>query len=125
MSDHSLSSSRRLNKLAAACLSISLATGTVYATSTSAPVAFAQDAETGDNDSDNGGNDNDNGNDADAQPEESSLSNSSVATDEESALAKVVNSLSLILAVGGIAGAMVSLIAHFAAMALPSVPWQN
>lgn len=117
MSEHSTSSPRRVNRFLAACLSLSLVTGTAVITSTSAPVAFAQDAE---NDDTNPGN---NSKDKDEQPEVSSWDTSSVATDDESDLGRAVNAISLVLAVGGMVGIAASLVMHFAAMALPEVPW--
>ena len=127
MSGHS-SSARRLNKIAAVCLSFALATGTVVVTSTSAPVAQAQETESGEdtgNNTDNGNNDSAVDDGAEEQPEVSSFDSSSVATDEESDLGRTVNALSFVLAVSGIVGIAASLVMHFAAMALPVVPWKN
>lgn len=123
MSEHSMSSSRRVNRFLAACLSLSLVTGTTVVTSTSAPVAFAQDAEN--DDTDPGNNSGDEDEDDDEQPEVSSWDTSSVATDEESDMGRAVNAISFVLAVGGMVGIAASLVMHFAAMALPEVPWKN
>ena len=123
MSEHSISSPRRVNRILAACLSLSLITGTAVVTSTSAPVAFAQDAEN--DDTDPGNNSEDEHEDEDKQPEVSSWDTSSVATDDESDLGRAVNAISFVLAVGGIVGIAASLVMHFAAMALPEVPWKN
>lgn len=125
MSEHSMSSPRRVNRILAACLSLSLVTGTAVVTSTSAPVAFAQDAENDDTDPGNDSEDDDEDEDEDEQPEVSSWDLSSVATDEESDMGRAVNAISFVLAVGGMVGIAASLVMHFAAMALPEVPWKN
>ncbi|MEY8578714.1 hypothetical protein AALI21_10455 [Corynebacteriaceae bacterium 6-324] len=121
MSEHSMSSPRRVNRILAACLSLSLVTGTAVVTSASAPVTFAQDAENGNTDPGNNSDDED----EDEQPEVSSWDTSSVATDEESDMGRAVNAISFVLAVGGMVGIAASLVMHFAAMALPEVPWTN
>lgn len=123
MSEHSMSSPRRVNRILAACLSLSLVTSTAVVASTSTPVAFAQDAEN--DDTDPGNNSEDEDEDEDKQPEVSSWDTSSVATDEESDMGRAVNAISFVLAVGGMVGIAASLVMHFAAMALPEVPWKN
>ena len=70
MSEHSMSSPRRVNRILAAFLSLSLVTSTAVAASTSTPVAFAQDAEN--DDTDPGNNSEDEDEDEDKQPEASS-----------------------------------------------------
>ncbi|HCJ69439.1 hypothetical protein ACTXN9_02215 [Corynebacterium casei] len=123
MSEHSMSSPRHVNRFLAACLSLSLVTGTAVVTSTSSPAAFAQDAENDDTDAGNNSEVEDE--DEDEQPEVSSWDTSSVATDEESDMGRAVNAISFVLAVGGMVGIAASLVMHFAAMALPEVPWKN
>ncbi|CCE55242.1 MAG: hypothetical protein ACTIA3_08395 [Corynebacterium casei] len=123
MSEHSMSSPRRVNRILAAFLSLSLVTSTAVAASTSTPVAFAQDAEN--DDTDPGNNSEDEDEDEDKQPEVSSWDTSSVATDEESDMGRAVNAISFVLAVGGMVGIAASLVMHFAAMALSEVPWKN
>ncbi|MDN5783776.1 MAG: hypothetical protein L0H28_03580, partial [Corynebacterium casei] len=116
-------SPRHVNRFLAACLSLSLVTGTAVVTSTSSPAAFAQDAENDDTDAGNNSEVEDE--DEDEQPEVSSWDTSSVATDEESDMGRAVNAISFVLAVGGMVGIAASLVMHFAAMALPEVPWKN
>lgn len=123
MSEHSMSSPRRMNRILAAFLSLSLVTSTTVAASTSTPVAFAQDTEN--DDTDPGNNSEDEDEDEDKQPEVSSWDTSSVATDEESDMGRAVNAISFVLAVGGMVGIAASLVMHFAAMALSEVPWKN
>lgn len=123
MSEHSMSSPRRVNRILAAFLSLSLVTSTAVAASTSTPVAFAQDAEN--DDTDPGNNSEDEDEDEDKQPEVSSWDTSSVATDEESDMGRAVNAISFVLTVGGMVGIAASLVMHFAAMALSEVPWKN
>lgn len=123
MSEHSMSSPRRVNRILAAFLSLSLVTSTAVAASTSTPVAFAQDAEN--DDTDPGNNSEDEDEDEDKQPEVSSWDTSSVATDEESDMGRAVNAISFVLAVGGMVGIAASLVMHFAAMSLSEVPWKN
>ena len=123
MSEHSMSSPRRVNRILAAFLSLSLVTSTAVAASTSTPVAFAQDAEN--DDTDPGNNSEDEDEDEDKQPEVSSWDTSSVATDEESDMGRAVNAISFVLAVGGMVGIAATLVMHFAAMALSEVPWKN
>lgn len=123
MSEHSISSPRRVNRILATFLSLSLVTSTAVAASTSTPVAFAQDAEN--DDTDPGNNSEDEDEDEDKQPEVSSWDTSSVATDEESDMGRAVNAISFVLAVGGMVGIAASLVMHFAAMALSEVPWKN
>lgn len=123
MSEHSMSSPRRVNRILAAFLSLSLVTSTAVAASTSTPVAFAQDAEN--DDTDPGNNSEDEDEDEDKQPEVSSWDTSSVATGEESDMGRAVNAISFVLVVGGMVGIAASLVMHFAAMALSEVPWKN
>jgi len=95
---------------AAACLSFSLVAGTGAIVGLTPPAAHAQELDPGSDEL------------TDEQPETSSWETSSIATDETSVLARSVDALSLVIAVGGVIGISASLIMHFAAMALPDVP---